>query len=213
MPSPTRKIPALRIASLRESLSQQRDRRIRPGQDAAVALVLAGSGATLRCCLIRRAERTEDPWSAQIALPGGRANATDRSASHTARRETEEEIGLQLGAENLLGFLAPVAIQARGRPQRGRIFTCVFRVGPRPPALRCNAEVAAVFWLPLARLWSPEDSVWVRAPGQQGVRRLPALRLGQARLWGVTYRILTQLAHAWGAPLLKPHAQADEFPP
>jgi len=45
---------------------------------AAVALVLLEGPQGLELVLIKRAERGDDPWSGQIALPGGRYEVGDR---------------------------------------------------------------------------------------------------------------------------------------
>ena len=59
---------------------------------------------------IKRTSRTRDPWSGDIALPGGRRDPEDIDDLATAIRETREEVGLDL-CEN-------VAISAGNLPQR-----------------------------------------------------------------------------------------------
>ena len=64
---------------------------------AAVAMILRDrveGGA--EALFIKRSERDDDPWSGQMALPGGRREPDDHSLEHTARRETHEEVGLAL---------------------------------------------------------------------------------------------------------------------
>ena len=46
---------------------------------AAVALIFAGADGDLSLCFIQRATHPRDPWSGQMALPGGRASAADGS--------------------------------------------------------------------------------------------------------------------------------------
>ena len=72
---------------------------------AGVAMVLAGDDNKLDACFIRRTERKGDPWSGQVAFPGGRASTQDRDAQGVAERETLEEIGLELKPDQLLGPL------------------------------------------------------------------------------------------------------------
>ena len=72
---------------------------------AAVALVLLEGPQGLEILLIRRAERADDPWSGQIALPGGRYDVGDRDLFATAVRETREETGVDLSAAERLGVL------------------------------------------------------------------------------------------------------------
>jgi 8-oxo-dGTP pyrophosphatase MutT (NUDIX family) len=79
---------------------------------AAVAVVLAPSGApgdALSLLLMRRSEREGDPWSGHMALPGGHAHRADADLLHTARRETLEEVGIDLSDAELLGALDDVS--------------------------------------------------------------------------------------------------------
>jgi 8-oxo-dGTP pyrophosphatase MutT (NUDIX family) len=50
----------------------------------------------LELLVIRRAENELDPWSGHMALPGGGREPGDESVYDTARRETLEEIGIDL---------------------------------------------------------------------------------------------------------------------
>ncbi|MDP5071772.1 MAG: NUDIX domain-containing protein, partial [Congregibacter sp.] len=63
---------------------------------AAVALVLQLRDGELGVLMIRRAEREGDPWSGQMAFPGGRMDKTDANGYAVAVRETHEEVGLLL---------------------------------------------------------------------------------------------------------------------
>ena len=58
---------------------------------AAVALVLRATSG-LHVLLIKRARSERDPWSGQMALPGGRRDAVDATLLATAMRETLEEV-------------------------------------------------------------------------------------------------------------------------
>jgi 8-oxo-dGTP pyrophosphatase MutT (NUDIX family) len=73
---------------------------------AAVAIVIVPEPDAL--LVVRRAERAGDPWSGQMALPGGR-RAEGEDLLFTALRETEEEVGLVVPPEALLGVLDDVA--------------------------------------------------------------------------------------------------------
>ena len=86
------------LAMVRRALREHRP-QVADAPDAkpaAVALVLLEGPEGLEILLIRRAERVDDPWSGQIAFPGGRYDVGDRDLETTAIRETREETGVDL---------------------------------------------------------------------------------------------------------------------
>jgi 8-oxo-dGTP pyrophosphatase MutT (NUDIX family) len=155
---------------------------------AAVAIVIApGPDAVL---VVRRAERAGDPWSGQMALPGGR-RAEGEDLLFTALRETEEEVGLVVPPEALLGVLDDVApLTPMLPPIAVRPF--VFRL-ERRAVLRPNHEVADAQWVPLETLLHPETYTPVEVEVQGGIRRVSAYRLAEGTVWGMTERILSDL--------------------
>lgn len=160
---------------------------------AAVALIFRlGKGDALEVLFIKRADYEGDPWSGQIAFPGGRVEAGDASLAETAIRETREETGIDLAREGMIiGTLDDL------RPQSIRLPAIVVRpylaLLDRDEPLRLSNEVALAFWLPFAALartesWH-EDTVFAR--GIQINARV--FRHEQHIIWGMTERILAQL--------------------
>src|SRR4051812_22030254 len=119
---------------------------------AAVAVILREGTAGLEVLFIRRAEHPQDPWSGQMAFPGGRAEPANADLRATAVRETREEIGVDLfAAAEDLGRLDEVRAVARGRPVNLTITPFVFRLRqPFDPVL--SVEVRSLHWLPLGEL-------------------------------------------------------------
>jgi 8-oxo-dGTP pyrophosphatase MutT (NUDIX family) len=156
---------------------------------AAVAVVLAPDPDAL--LLIRRAERTGDPWSGHMALPGGRQDPSEPDLLATAVRETWEEVGLELGRRHLLGTLDDVVPRTPVLPPiavRPYVFTLRHR-----PALSLNPEVAAARWVPLDLLLHPDTYNSVRLDIRGESREFPAYRLDDSVVWGMTERILSSL--------------------
>ena len=79
-----------RLGRLREALLTKRSASLNPpaSRRAAVAVVLRDEGRGLEILFIRRAEHPQDPWSGQIAFPGGRFEPGDADLRATAIRET-----------------------------------------------------------------------------------------------------------------------------
>ena len=168
-------------------------RRSSLADEAAVALVFAGRDGDLRLCFIRRATDPRDPWSGQMALPGGRATPADASLCAAAVRETQEEVGLSLARARYLGALPPIPLVRHGRPTTGSVAPFVFYAGGALPALTVDpVEVAAGYWIAVRHLRDPSQRAVMQVTG--GVtRRLPAVRFGRHLIWGMTYRIVIAL--------------------
>ncbi len=161
---------------------------------AAVCVVLGGPDAAPALCFIKRSERPDDPWSGQMAFPGGRVARTDATPRAAGMRETAEEVGLDLTRCRYLGALPPMPITRRGRPHLGWLQPFVHLCSPELPALRPQpSEVAAALWIPVAHLTSPDHRASVEIA--EGTRRLvfPGVAYGGEVIWGITYRVLGSL--------------------
>jgi len=159
---------------------------------AAVALIFRLAADGLELLLIKRAEYPGDPWSGQVAFPGGREEAGDSSLVETAVRETREETGIDIDCDGMvLGVLDDL------RPRTVRLPAIVVRpfvaILDRDQHLELSSEVALAFWVPFGALaqsdsWR-EDTVFAR--GIQLNARV--FRHQDHVVWGMTERILSQL--------------------
>jgi 8-oxo-dGTP pyrophosphatase MutT (NUDIX family) len=176
---------------------------------AAVALILRDGEAGIDLLFIRRAERPQDPWSGQMAFPGGRAESGDADLLATATRETAEEIGLDLArAAEPLGALDEVRAMARMRPLDLTILPFVFRLAT-PAELTLSAEVRSVHWLPLAALLGADLRSTMDYVHEGTSLRFPCVRVDEVVIWGLTYRMLLALGERLVAP---PDARAAGGP-
>lgn len=160
-------------------------------RQAAVSLVLR-SGPDPELLLIRRAEARGDPWSGQMALPGGRHDPDDPSLLHTAVRETLEETGVLLEtAGHHLGRLSRLDPATRRLPAVS-VTPFVFGVGSQTSAHVASREVAEVFWVPLATLRSPDSAGTHRHRHGDLIRLFPSFNVMGQVVWGLTYRVLEE---------------------
>lgn len=185
------------VAAIRRAVANrcERPRPVAPltGQ-AAVALIFAGADGDLSLCFIQRATHPRDPWSGQMALPGGRASAADGSLRDAAVRETREEVGLRLERCQYLGAGQVIPLVRAGRPAAGRVAPFAFYAGAEPPALKPDpGEVTAAYWIALAHLHDPRNRATLERVAEGGTRRLPAIRFGRQLIWGMTWRMVTGL--------------------
>ena len=165
---------------------------------AAVAVILRDGPGGIEVLFIRRAEQPQDPWSGQVAFPGGRAEPSDADLRATAVRETREEIGVDLlESAEVLGTLDEVRAVARGLPMNLTIAPFVFRLrDPFEPAL--SMEVRSVHWLPLGDLLGTTRRSTMDY-AQQGVSlQLPCLRVDELVIWGLTYRMFMSFQERLG---------------
>jgi len=167
---------------------------------AAVAVILREGAAGLEILFIRRAEHPGDPWSGQIAFPGGRAEPGDADLRVTAIRETAEEIGLDLVAHaEPLGALDEVRAMARMRPMNLAIAPFVFRLVGNSPDLNLSPEVYSVHWLPLEELLRPDRRSLMDYVHQGTALQFPCLRIEGLVIWGLTFRMFSSLEAVLGA--------------
>lgn len=159
-------------------------------RDAAVALVIRARDP-LDFLLIKRATHEADPWSGQMALPGGRWEVGDSGLLHTARRETWEETGLQLDAVGVpLARLEDVKPMSERLPKM-RIAPYVFAVPGDVTAAVTSAELASVHWVPLDLLRDPAVATVTRIHFTGFSKTFPSYHVVGEHVWGLTHRILT----------------------
>jgi 8-oxo-dGTP pyrophosphatase MutT (NUDIX family) len=175
-----------------------------PGQAraAAVAAVLRGAPGGAEVLLIRRAEDARDPWSGHMALPGGHHDAGDADLVATALRETHEEVGLALDRDREWIGALPRARVLSGRRPDFEIQPLVFAVARHVELTPNPREVKAVVWAKIDDLLLPAAHTSVVYPSVASAegQRFPAFDVQGHVVWGLTYRILSDLLGVWGAP-------------
>lgn len=162
-------------------------------RQAAVALLLAPHPD--RMLLIRRAERTDDPWSGHLALPGGRREPQDADLLETAIRETWEETGLRLDRTWCRATLSDLAPRARVLPAI-MVRPFLFQLESALEA-GVSAEVAHAAWVPLDRLAEPGVYRSVTIASHGAFISADGYQLDEGFLWGMTERIVTPIVQRW----------------
>ncbi len=158
---------------------------------AAVALLLSPGEQGPEVLFIRRAEFAGDPWSGDVAFPGGGLEEQDSGPRQAAERETREEVGLQLEPQQYLGQLDDLA-----GAYLPVYISCFVYLLEKKPTLKLNGEVVNTFWVPLAILQAPERNQKKTFTYRGSRHTHPIIDLGgytDRCLWGISYRILQQL--------------------
>jgi 8-oxo-dGTP pyrophosphatase MutT (NUDIX family) len=170
--------------------------------EAAVAVVLhepASRGPEI--LLIERAEREGDPWSGQMAFPGGRREPHDPTLERTAARETLEEVGFR--PVRPIARLDDVEGSNAARPGRLVIAPFVYEVRERPPLVQSH-EVRSTVWIPVSGLLDPQVHTRYRFRRGDYEGEFPAIRYSGYTVWGLTYRVLRRLFEVLERPLPEP---------
>ena len=191
------------LSQLRDVLTGRRP-ELREGgeQRAAVAVVVVPSPEGLKLLLIRRASVDGDPWSGDLAFPGGRSEPGDATARNTAERETREEVGVDLSKAEYLGRLDDL----QGRAVAIVVSAFVYAL-EAAPALELSEEVRAVHWIRFEDLLDPSRHAVERFDYRGHALDLPVIRLDDLGadegppLWGLTYRFVELLLSLLGRPL------------
>jgi 8-oxo-dGTP pyrophosphatase MutT (NUDIX family) len=183
-------------------LATHRPELIDPGsvpRRAAVAIIFrrASEGAetiaTWELLFIHRSQHSEDPWSGHMAFPGGRLEDHDPSPLHTSRRETLEEVGIDLEKDaRHLGQIDDIRASARGRILPLSISPFVFLL-LRTVEIQKNDEVDATLWVPVGRLLDPASASTIPYDLDGQRYHLPCFNISGRIIWGLTYQMVLRL--------------------
>jgi 8-oxo-dGTP pyrophosphatase MutT (NUDIX family) len=167
---------------------------------ASVCVLVADAEPIPHICFIRRAKWDTDPWSEHIAFPGG-SRSGDETALQTLRREVQEEVGVDIGADAEFVQLPQLRIRLAGKEKLLLLDAFVCHVQGPPPPLQCGPEVASAFWTPVSELWNTRNLDHLVLGDRGDVLVYPAIRLPQGTVFGITLRVLTLLSDQLGIPL------------
>lgn len=159
---------------------------LRPVEDsagAAVAILLRREGRDLKLLLVKRAVNPLDPWSGDMAFPGGRRHPEDGDLWGTVVRETMEETAIELAGCRFLGTLYVVASVVA--PELG-VLPFVFFCDDTPE-IELSGELRSYLWVSLEQLRRSRGTAQVH----QGT--VPAYIINGVVVWGLTYRMLENL--------------------
>lgn len=142
---------------------------------------------------IKRATVEGDPWSGQMAFPGGHMDPDDSSLRMAAIRETVEETGVDLSSDVYLGRLAHQ--RPANRPRRSPLAVIPFVFGvTRDPKIKINHEVEAVVWGSISGMLDGTLKETQTFEWAGNSSEFDGYLLGKGKfVWGLTYRTLQTL--------------------
>lgn len=164
-------------------------------RQAAVAVIVRdrfdGTGSDI--LFIKRATVAGDPWSGQMAFPGGHRDRADDNLRSVAMRETLEETGLVLKDSECLGELSHRHPWTRGPDSEMIVAPFVFGIN-ECPRFQPNHEVAKLVWGSVPDMYDgsfhdTEERIINGVPVTFNGYRLQDRHF----VWGLTYRTLQTL--------------------
>jgi len=168
---------------------EQEEMFIEGFSDAAVLFPLLRTASGLEILFTVRSSKLR-AHAGQIAFPGGRLDDGEDTIQ-AARRETFEEIGVEVPEDAVLGFL-----DEHPSPAKYIVTPVVAVIDWQQSMTLSEAEVEEVFTVPLERLLSLEPRFEERNL-QHYKRRLHFYEVDQYVIWGLTGNLLKNLLDIW----------------
>jgi mutator protein MutT len=187
------------IDQWKQRLEQVRNNSVAdlPHRKAAVAIIIHEGPYETSILYIKRASHPKDPWSGQIGFPGGKVEEGETTLEAVIR-ECQEEISLNLSPSNLLGSLLPKQAYAYGKELNLKIYPHVFYQKSIGELQLDSNEVERIHTLSLKSILSPE--LITDYPYREN--KVPAIKLENDFIWGLTYLITRDLINELkGLPL------------
>ncbi len=169
---------------------------------AAVAIILRDTDRGTEFLMMQRAVVESDPWSGQMAFPGGKIEHDDANPKAAAMREAKEEVGIDLNDSEFIGQLDDLYGLKVDGIFSVHVSCFIFKTQPNTTT-QANYEVADLVWLPLAFLDDPRNAHDYRHPSNHDLS-LPAVMINadkQQILWGLSLRMMVMLHEVLERPM------------
>jgi 8-oxo-dGTP pyrophosphatase MutT (NUDIX family) len=162
-------------------------------QRAAVAIIVEDHPQLgLAFLMIQRAEREGDPWSGQMAFPGGKHDTDDQHITHTALREIEEELGVPGKSLHRFGRLSDILARPYRIQQKPMVVSPLLFEPLKTMHFCPNEEVADVLWVPVSYFTDPSHRQvisWNRYGKQVD---LPCYYYQDKKIWGMSLLMIDE---------------------
>ncbi len=173
---------AEKLSKMLNPVSEEQD------ADAAVALLLKTVNQDFKVLFVKRVENPTDPWSGQMALPGGKRDSKDKDLKQTVVRETSEETNINLLHRcRFLGVME--TLRSTQRPDM-KILPFVILL-EHEPSIKLNEELEGFVWISLEELVRHKGTV------KFSFGESPAYIVRNSVIWGLTYRILERFINTF----------------
>ena len=152
---------------------------------ASVLVIIYGSEPNV--LMIKKSQELNN-HAGEIAFPGGKWTDDDRDLLETALRETQEEIGISISRDKIIGQLENVRTL-----NSGFTITPFVTIIEKIPQLKTNFEVDTVLHMPLFPLLQTLDDD--EDPAHKSIQEMYTFTFQDKIIWGASARILKHLVN------------------
>ena len=183
LPSQFRLAPKMRL-----NYTEDKIKANNPRHAAVLALFYPDSQNETRFLLTLRASYN-GTHSAQISFPGGKAEKSDTGFNHTAKRETYEEVGVEMSEIQIIKELTDAYI-----PPSNFLVTPFIGALETIPFFIPNEEVEEIIEVKLSDLLD-ESNIIIRNMSTSYMKSIdiPCFKLNDHIVWGATAMILSEI--------------------
>ena len=159
-------------------------------RESAVAIHLKFDLDNIELILIKRS-RYEGVHSQQIAFPGGKVELSDANLEYTARRESNEEIGVPIQNGTCIGKLSPVLIPV----SKFKVSPFIFVHKAFPELIRNKREVDEIIQCRLSDINSQTNKIYRDVEAKSGLilKNVPGIDYKDHFIWGATALMIHEL--------------------
>ena len=150
---------------------------------ATVCIILRWDEEELETLVVKRAVVEGDPWSGDMAFPGGKKSPGDENLRDTVKREAMEETGIDLTQAVFLGYFPTLLTSMR---VGSTVLPQVYLYSGRPE-IKLNGELTRYYWVHLSELDAHRRTAVVKG------RESQVFDIGEDMIWGLTYKMLESL--------------------
>lgn len=164
-------------------LSQRLNKEADEDAHAAVAVLVRPLEDDIEFFLVKRAVVERDPWSGDMAFPGGKRCEDDENLNETAERETIEETAIDLENVPILGYLEPVYSSIR----TDMLVQPIVYLYTSDPDVKLNYELTRYIWAAMKTLKESKTEQAVK--GWHGT----IYKAKGEIVWGLTFKMLEKI--------------------
>ncbi|MCK5880398.1 MAG: CoA pyrophosphatase, partial [Sinobacterium sp.] len=153
-------------------------------QRAGVSIILSEENQQLSFLMMQRAHHEGDPWSGQMAFPGGKQDNSDGNITETALRESLEEMGIHSTDIQRISRLSDILARPYRPLKKPMVVSPIIfqQVNAFTPVI--NDEVADWLWLPVSFFQDKSNRKTMTVDKSGFEHELPCYDFKGKRVWG-----------------------------